>query len=96
VRLEDLLGRQVVAPDGAVVGHLEEVRADRKGEQHEVTEYLIGTGALFERLGFVRRWRRREPRMMIARWDQLDISGRRRLVLLCSAADLRTERPQSL
>src|SRR5690348_16090930 len=36
VRLEQLLGQKVVAPDGATVGRLEEVRADRKGEHHEV------------------------------------------------------------
>ena len=95
VRLEDLLGKAVVAPDGAVVGRLEEVRADRKGQHHEITEYLIGTGALLERLAIVRRLLGRQPRMMVARWDQLDISGSRRLQLLCDAGDLRIERPHS-
>jgi hypothetical protein len=94
VRLEHLLGKKVFATDGAIVGRLEEVRADRKGDYHEVTEYLIGTGALLERLAFVRRLFGRQVRMMVARWDQLDISGRR-LQLLCSAADLRIERPRS-
>ncbi len=95
LRLEHLLGKKVMAPDGTVVGRLEEVRADRKGEHHEVTEYLIGAGAMLERLEFVRRVFGRRPRMIVARWDQLDISGGRRLQLLCSASDLRIERPHS-
>lgn len=95
VRLERLLGRAVVAPDGTIVGRLEEVRADRKGAHHEVTEYLIGTGALLERLAIVRWLFGREPRMFVARWDQLDIAGRDRLQLLCGFGDLRTERPHA-
>jgi sporulation protein YlmC with PRC-barrel domain len=93
VRLEQLLGKNVVAPDGAIVGRLEEVRADRKGDHHEVTEYLIGTGAMLERLAFVRRLFGRKVRMIVARWDQLDVTGGRHLQLLCSPSDLRIEHP---
>lgn len=95
VRLEQLLGQKVVAPDGATVGRLEEVRADRKGEHHEVTEYLIGTGAMLERLAIARRLLGRKARMMVARWDQLDVSGGSRLQLLCNPSDLRIEHPHS-
>jgi hypothetical protein len=94
VRLEELLGKRVVAPDGTTVGRLEEVRVDRHGDNHEVREYLIGSGALLERLSIVRRLLGREVRTIVARWDQLDITGREQLRLLCSAADLKTERPR--
>ncbi|OLE97884.1 MAG: hypothetical protein AUG75_03015 [Cyanobacteria bacterium 13_1_20CM_4_61_6] len=94
VRLEEILGKRGVAPDGTTVGRLEEVRARRHGDDHEVTEYLIGTGALLERLSIVRRLLRREVHMVVARWDQLDITGHKRLHLLCSAGDLKIERPR--
>jgi hypothetical protein len=92
VRVEDLVGRRVSAPDGSIVGRLEEIRAGGEGDNHEVTEYLIGPGALLERLAVVRHVFAREPRMLIARWDQLEITASRALELRCSAADLRVER----
>jgi hypothetical protein len=90
--VEDLMGRRVAAPDGTIVGRLEEIRADRHGDEHQVTEYLIGTGALLERLGVVGRLFGRQRRMFVANWDQLDIRGRGQLQLRCSAADLRVEK----
>jgi hypothetical protein len=94
VRLEDILGKPVVGPDGKTVGRLEEVRAHRHGDDHEVTEYLIGAGALLERLSIVRRLLRRKAHMFVARWDQLDITGHKRLHLLCSAGDLKITQPK--
>ena len=95
VRLEELLGKRVVAADGTSVGRLEEVRVERRGDDYEVSEYLVGTGALFERLAFVRRLLGREVRAIVVRWDQLDITGHKHLRLLCTVAELKTERPRA-
>jgi hypothetical protein len=50
VHLDRLVGRKVVGPDGNSVGRLEEIRAEWQGAHLVVTEYLIGTRALLERL----------------------------------------------
>jgi hypothetical protein len=92
VHVEDLLGRRVRAMNGRPVGRLEEIRAERRGDTHEVTEFLLGTGALFERLSIVRRLFRRAPRTLVARWDQIDVSDPRRPVLTCTVEELRAER----
>jgi hypothetical protein len=85
LRLESLLGRAVHAANGRVVGRLEEVRAEPKGRQHFVTEYVIGPAGLLERLGLGIRnllgWRWSG---YIARWDQLDVSDPEHLRLTCT------------
>jgi hypothetical protein len=87
VRLEDLVGRRVRTPQGAVVGRIEEVRAERRGDDHEVIEYLIGPGALRERLALVRRLPGR-ARTLVARWDQIDIHRPESPTLTCSVEEL--------
>jgi len=91
VRVEELLGRRVRADDGRVVGRIEEVRADRRGDVYEVTAYLLGTGALLERLALVRKWFRRRPAKLVARWDQIDISRPDAPRLLCTPEELTCE-----
>ena len=49
VKLELLLGLAVVDVHGERVGRIEEVLADRRGEELLVTHYLVGRYALFER-----------------------------------------------
>jgi sporulation protein YlmC with PRC-barrel domain len=88
VRLEDLLGRRVRTTDGAVVGRIEEVRAVRRGDDHEVTEYLIGPGALRERLALVGRLFG-PTRTLRARWDQLDIRNVDAPTLTCRVEQLK-------
>ena len=88
VHLEDLLGRRVEALDGRRVGRIEEIRADRRGDEYELTEYLLGTGALVERLSLVSRLFGRESRTYIVRWDQIDITSPSRPRLTCSIEDL--------
>ncbi len=88
VRAEELLGRRVRGADGRIAGRIEEIRVDRRGESYEVTEYLIGTGALLERLAMARTWMRRRPQTLIARWDQIDISTPAAPRLLCSLEEL--------
>jgi sporulation protein YlmC with PRC-barrel domain len=87
VRLEDLVGRRVRDANGAVVGRLEEVRARRRDDEHEVVEYLIGPGALRERLALVGRMLGRTP-MLRARWDQIDIRRPESPTLTCPVEEL--------
>jgi hypothetical protein len=89
VGLDRLLGRRVHDVEGAVVGRLEEVRAEKARDGWCVAEYLIGPAGLRERLsaGILGRLHgaRRGYR---ARWDQLDISDPEHLRLSCRADEL--------
>lgn len=92
IRVEDLLGRQVRTQDGSVLGRIEEIRAERNGEVHEVMEYHLGSGALIERLGVLSRVLRRGPRTYVVRWDQLDLSRPREPRLTCDVSAIKTKR----
>ena len=92
VRLDCLLGRQVLAPNNQPVGHLEEFRAEKRGNGLLVTEYVIGVAGLVERLGVaVKLLFGRRGGGYIARWDQLDISDPMHPRLTCPASELRRE-----
>ena len=88
IRLEDLLGRRVVGEDGCAVGRIEEVQAERRGTDYEVTNFLLGTGALIERLSLVHRLLGRRPRTYVARWDQIDVTTPKRPRLTCRVDEL--------
>ena len=92
VHLEDLLGRRVVGKDGGRVGRIEEIRAERRGDEYEVSEFLLGPGALLERLSVVHRLFRRDPRTFVARWDQMDLTSPEHPRLTCSVSDLKVKR----
>jgi sporulation protein YlmC with PRC-barrel domain len=94
VRLEDLLGRRVVDAHGTIVGRIGEVRAERRGDVHEVTEYLLGSGALVERLSIVRRLLGRRARVVVVRWDQMDLHHPEAPRLTCAASELKVEAPR--
>jgi sporulation protein YlmC with PRC-barrel domain len=49
VKLELLLGTRVVDSNGERVGRIEEVLADRDGDELLVTDYLVGRYGLFKR-----------------------------------------------
>jgi hypothetical protein len=90
VRLEDLVGRKVRTEEGHVVGRIEEVRAERREDgEHEVTEFHLGTGALLERWAIVARALGRRPTVIVARWDQLDISRPASPALTCPPGELK-------
>ena len=91
IRAQDLLGRAVRADGGGVVGRIEEIRVDRRGDAYEVTEYLLGSGAFFERIALAQRWFRRRSRKIVAKWDQIDVSRPELPKLLCAAEELRRE-----
>ncbi len=90
VNVEELLGRRVRTPDGRVAGRIEEIRAERRGDAYEVTEFLLGPGALVERLAIVAR--RRKARPLVVRWDQIDVSRPSRPVLTAAIEHLRGAR----
>ena len=92
VRLDRLLGRQVLAPNNQSVGRLEEFRAEKRGNGLVITEYLIGSAGLLERLGMtVKLLLGKRGGGYTARWDQLDISDPMRPRLTCPVSELRKE-----
>jgi hypothetical protein len=91
VRLEDLIGREVLAANNRPIGRLEECRTEMRGQACVVMEYVIGMSGLMERLGLgIKLIFGKKTGGHIARWDQLDISDPERPRLTCSVAELRT------
>lgn len=89
-RLEDLLGRKIVAPGGRVAGRIEEIVATRERTYYVASEFHIGPQALLERLavrhlGWTFPGRARGYRV---RWDQIDLTDAEHPRLLCPIADL--------
>jgi hypothetical protein len=93
VRLDRLLGRQVHTANNRRLGRLEEFRAEPRGADWIVTEYVIGAAGLAERLGLGVRLILGINRAggYVARWDQLDLSNPDRLRISCPVEDLRRE-----
>ena len=90
IRLERLLGRQVLARDNRLVGRLEEFRVEAGSGTWRVTEYVIGKAGLLERLGLgVRLVLGLRLRGHVARWDQIDISDPDHPRLTCAVEELR-------
>lgn len=94
LRLDRLVGRQVLAANNRPLGRLEEFRVERDGSDWVVIEYIIGVAGLLERLGLGARLviglaniRRRG---FIARWNQLDLTNPERPRLTCPIDDLKT------
>ncbi|MEA2337035.1 MAG: hypothetical protein QOE82_1042 [Thermoanaerobaculia bacterium] len=96
-KLELLLGRRVVDRNGVRVGKIEEVLADRDGDDLLVTTYLVGRYGLFERLsifhigvGLLRYHRGRGSSAHPHRipWDKLELSDAEHPRLTCSIEEL--------
>jgi hypothetical protein len=92
VRVEDLIGQRVRESSGRVVGRIEEIRAEQRGDRYEVTEYHLGTGAMLERLAIIRHLFRLRSDAIIARWDQIDIQRPDAPVLTCPIEELKHEK----
>ena len=89
VRLDRLLGRQVLARNNQPAGRLEDCRAEQRGGSLVVTEYVIGASGLLERLGLgVKLLFGRRSGGYVARWDQIDISDSDRPRLTCGLEEL--------
>ncbi|TJV53461.1 MAG: hypothetical protein E5Y01_03870 [Mesorhizobium sp.] len=96
VNLEHLAGRRVVSEGGRSIGYIEEIIAERDGDDLVVTEFHVGIFAAFERLSAstigtalldLFGLRRRDGLYRIP-WDKLDISDPRAPRLLCSDEEL--------
>lgn len=97
VKLELLLGRRVVDTDGVRVGSIEEVLAEREGDELLVTEFHVGTYGLFERLSIFHigagLLRYLGGHAMSARphripWEKIDLSDPEHPRLTCSIDEL--------
>jgi hypothetical protein len=96
VQIQSLLNRRVIALNGRRIGRLEEIRIEQRGEEYVVSEYLVGTFAMFERLAA---WSIGRAVLQVlrltckdrgyrVRWDQLDISDPIHPRLLCTVENL--------
>ena len=95
LHVELLLGEKVFALNGLAIGRLEEIRTQINKGHCFVSEFLVGSYAVLERLAA---WRigRAVLRVFGARrqegyrvhWDQLDLSDPRHLKLLCDVEEL--------
>lgn len=99
VKLELLLGMRVVDVNGARVGRIEEVLADRDGDELLVTHYLVGRYGLFERfsiyhlgIGLLRYLGSRAQSAKPHRipWDKMDLSDAEHPRLTCSIDELKS------
>jgi sporulation protein YlmC with PRC-barrel domain len=96
VQIQSLLNRRVIALNGRRIGRLEEIRIERRGEDYVVSEYLVGTFAMFERLAALSIGRAVlkvlrltcKGRGYRVRWDQLDIRDPSHPKLLCTVDNL--------
>jgi sporulation protein YlmC with PRC-barrel domain len=96
VRVEQLLGRRVLAQNGRPVGRVEEIRVERSGAGYSVTEYHVGSEALLERLavGFQSFFRKPPRKGYAIAWDQVDLSDPESPRLTCPADQLRRLGPE--
>jgi len=95
LHVELLLGEKVFALNGLAIGRLEEIRTQINKGHCFVSEFLVGSYAVLERLAAWRIGRavlrvfgaRRQEGYRV-RWDQLDLSDPRHLKLLCDVEEL--------
>jgi sporulation protein YlmC with PRC-barrel domain len=99
LKLELLLGSRVVDINGERVGRIEEVLADRDGDELLVTHYLVGRYGLFERfsiyhvgIGVLRYLGSRAQSANPHRvpWDKMDLSDAEHPRLTCSIDELKS------
>jgi hypothetical protein len=93
IRLDRLVGREVHTANNRRLGRMEEFRAEPRGDAWFISEYVVGTAGLLERLGLGVRLvlGLKRGRGYVVRWDQLDLSNPERPRLTCAVADLRRE-----
>jgi hypothetical protein len=94
LKLELLLGCQVVANDGTPVGRIEEICAHERDGELVVTEYLLGAYAVLERLS-VSRISRATLNLLHLRsgyrvpWEKLELADAAGPRLICSLSELK-------
>ena len=88
--LDRVIGRMLLAGNNRPVGRIEEFRAVQHGDYFDLTEFLIGSAGLMNRLNVgVRALFGKGRSGKIARWDQVDLSDPERPRLPCSVDELR-------
>jgi hypothetical protein len=89
IRLDCLLGREVLARDGHAIGMLEEFHAEKHGTGCVIVGFAIGFAGLVERLNLgVRMLLGMGRGGYLARWDQLDLSDPDKPRLTCGVEAL--------
>jgi len=89
IYVDELLGRMVVAGNNRPVGRIEEFHSEQHGDEFRITEFVIGSAGLLERLNVaVRTIFGYAGTARIARWDQIDVSDPTRPRLTCSVENL--------
>lgn len=92
VHLELLLGKLVRDAEGARVGRILSVRAEREGDACVVRSYHLGPAALMSRLGISIQglvgWPARNEPLRVP-WDLLDLGDPERPQLRCSLEELK-------
>lgn len=97
IHLELLLGKPVLDSAGKSIGRIEEIRAQKQGNEWIMEEYLVGSTAILERLSA---WKLGLAilKLMGARkihggyripWDKLDLTNPDRPCLHCSLSELK-------
>ena len=92
---ELLLGKKVLALDGQSIGRLEEIWTQSNRGHFFVSEFLVGSYAVLERLAawsigrsVLRLFGAKRDQGYRIRWDQLDLSDPQRPRLLCAVDEL--------
>jgi hypothetical protein len=90
VRLDRLIGRTVLTRNNRRLGRLEECRAEQRGRNWVVVEWMVGPAGLFERLGLGARMIVGPVKRsgFVVKWNQLDLTNPDRPRLTCAIDDL--------
>ena len=89
LRIEQLLGRELIAANNQPVGRIEEFRAERHGTGCGATEIVVGMMGLLERLDVGRKLLFGGKRQgYVVRWDQIDVTDPHKPRLTCSIDEL--------
>jgi len=95
IHVELLLGEKVFAQNGRPIRRLEEIRTEANHGHFFVSEFLVGSYAVLERLAAWRIGRAvlrvlgaRKKEGYRIRWDQLDLTDPHRPRLLCEVNEL--------
>ena len=103
VHIEMLLGRRVLDSTGKSVGRIEEVIAERQGDEWVVREYLVGSAALLHRFSaldigraLLGLFRAKENVGYRVPWDKLNLTDLEKPCLHCPSHELETltDRPK--
>lgn len=95
VHIERLLGKHVLDSEGKTAGRIEEILAEKCGDEWVVKEYEIGGTALLERLSvrniatvFLGVFGAKENRGFRVPWDKLDLTDPQKPRLNCASHTL--------